>query len=684
MPRGTQLRAVAGVLDNAHVLTAALLAINSALPAQQVPSVEAVRADVSPVVDGVLDEPAWSRASRLTEFIQFEPRRGEPAMQPTEAMVLYDSVAVYFGFRLRESGSIQAELTRRDADMMTDDAVFVVLDTYSDRQSGYVFAVNPLGTKSDGRIAGDGREVDFTWDGEWTGAAARTAGGWTAEIAIPLSTLRYAAGEGRVWGLNVGRSRRRELEVSFWSGPLETAFRVSGAGLLVGLDLPPPLRRREIIVYGLSRAEQGVKTRWDAGLDARYRLTPAVALDATVNPDFATIEADREQVNLTRFELSLPEKRPFFLEGAELFRQRIRTFYSRRIADLRGGGKVHGKIGPWTIYFLGADEAPGAGEPHSVYGVSRLQRDVGRSSLGLTWAGREAGGAGSGSVSLDATLFFSERLGLTAQAIASYGSGASGSHGFFLRPSYDSPTGHFHVRYTELGEGFGDDVNPVGFVQDDDRRELDSAIEKALWPASGPAERIQYLSNYNVYWGQSGVLRSWQVDQSVSVDLRNRWSASVSYTEEFKRFETDFRNRDVGTTIGYNTRALQSASVGYRTGKSFGSDFDLITLAAAVKPTDSSALEYELERLVLDPDPADQTTWIHVVRGNVYFTPDLYLQLFYQNSTRLDRHNVQTVFVYRYRPPFGAIQIAFQRGTAAFGQASSQGNTLFLKVSGVL
>ncbi len=162
----------------------------------------------------------------------------------------------------------------------------------------------------------------------------------------------------------------------------------------------------------------------------------------------------------------------------------------------------------------------------------------------------------------------------------------------------------------------------------------------------------------------------------MTLDLRNRWSTSVNYSEEFKRFESDFRNRDVGLTVGYNTRAFQSAEVGYRTGRNFGSDFDLVTAAASIKPTDSSELQYELQRLVLDPDPEDESTWIHVVRGNLYFTPDLYLQLFYQSNVRIDRNNLQAVFVYRYLPPFGTVQVAFQKGTAEFGQESSQGNTL--------
>ena len=661
-------------------LFVAVLAAQTQLP----PSVTATFADAAPVVDGLLDEEAWVDAEPLTRFVQFEPLRGQRASQPTQVRILFDETAVYFGFSVTEPASLTAELTRRDADLLTDDAVVVVLDTYGDRQSGYVFAVNPLGTQTDGRIAGDGREVDETWDGEWSAATARTDDGWTVEISIPLSSLRYSAGEGKVWGLNVGRSRRSNLELSFWSGPLENAFRVSGAGRLEGLDLPSPARRYQAIPYGLSQFEQGASTDWEAGLDVQYRITPGITADATFNPDFAIIEADQEQVNLTRFELSLAEKRPFFLEGSELFRQRIRTFYSRRVSDIQGGGKLSGKVGPWTISFMGAGSEVTNTDPSAFYGVTRVQRDLGRSSIGGMWAGRDADGQGQGSVSVDATLFFSPRFGMTAQAVESYGDFSGGSHAFFVRPSYDSPTGHFHVRYTELGDRFADNVNAVGFVRDDDRRELDAAAEKTLWFDSGVFERFQYGSNYNVYWGQTGTLRSWQIDQGVSVDLRNRWSASVQYSEEFKRFESDFRNRDLGFSLGYNTRAFQSASVGYRTGRNFGSDFDLVTAAASIKLTDSSELQYELQRLVLDPDPDDDSTWIHVVRGNLYFTSDLYLQLFYQSNVRIDRNNLQAVFVYRYLPPFGTIQVAYQKGTAEFGQESSQGNTLFLKVSTVL
>jgi hypothetical protein len=643
----------------------------------------AVRADDPPDIDGVLGPEEWKDAPVISGFIQYQPSRGRPSPHATEVRVLHDATSLYVAVRAWDDEPVTAQLTRRDADLAQDDFFAVVLDTYRDRQSGFLFAVNPLGTQSDSRLANDGRTEEKPWDAEWASAARILDDGWSAEMAIPFASLRYRPGEGRTWGVNFGRGRRRSLEISFWAGPLEHPLRVSQAGALSGLDLPAPSRRLQGIAYGLSRAQEGAKASWDAGLDLRWAVNSGTSLVGTVNPDFATIEADREQVNLTRFELGLPEKRPFFLEGSELFRQRIQTFYSRRIADIQAGGRLVGKQGPWTFALLGVD-AHGEGltsDPR--FGVGRVQRDIGRSSVAATWAERRMDGVGQGSAGLDATLFFSPTFGFTGQLIRSYGEHDTGTWAYFLRPSYDSPTGHFHVRYTHLGQRFGDNVNAIGFVRDDNRREVDSALEKTLWFEAGFLERMEYGSNYNIYWGQDGVLRSWRVDQGLDFQLRSRWSLAVDHTEELQRFEEDFRNRATEVELGFNTREFRSAAVGAEFGRNFDSDFYLLTASGRLKPTAESSLEYQLERLVLDPDPESETTWIHVVRASQFFTPDLYLQLFYQTNAAIDRRNVQAVFVYRYAPPFGTVQVAFQRGTAAFGQASTQGNTLFVKATRV-
>jgi hypothetical protein len=365
---------VCAVIGLASLIASAILPIQS----DSVFQLRAVKTESPPVVDGVVGSTEWGGAALAADFIQYEPRRGDPAETRTDALVLYDSTHFYVAFRVWDPEPPAAQLTRRDADLLNDDAVILVLDSHYDRRSAYYFITNVLGTQTDGRIANDGRTVDDTWDAAWRSAAQRTDFGWSVEMAIPFSSIKYAAGEDRTWGVNFGRSRRRTLEISFWAGPLENQFRVSQGGALAGLDVPPPVRRHQVITYGLLRMQSDAEDDIEAGGDLRYALTPGMALYATVNPDFATIEADQERINLTRFELSLPEKRPFFLEGAELFRQRIRTFYSRRIPEIWGGGQVLGKQGPWTLSFLGTRSKSDEDVPGATYTVARTQRDIER------------------------------------------------------------------------------------------------------------------------------------------------------------------------------------------------------------------------------------------------------------------------------------------------------------------
>ncbi|PYS20357.1 MAG: hypothetical protein DMG11_29700, partial [Acidobacteria bacterium] len=308
--------------------TATVGAQTTATPPLTSREIVAVQATKPPVIDGEMVEDEWKAAAAVTGFIQYEPRRGEVSDVRTEAFVLYDAGHLYVAFRAWDPEPITAELTQRDADLFLDDAVAIVLDTTFDRRSGYYFITNALGTQADGRIADDGRILESSWDAPWQSAARRTDYGWSAEFSVPLSSFRYAAGKSQIWGINFGRSRRRTLERSFWGGPLDNQWRVSQAGRLTTLDVPPPMDRIQVLPYALTRVQEGMAPHWEAGIDARYALTPTTAVYATLFPDFATIEADQEQINLTRFELSLPEKRQFFLEGQEQFNQRFRTFYS--------------------------------------------------------------------------------------------------------------------------------------------------------------------------------------------------------------------------------------------------------------------------------------------------------------------------------------------------------------------
>ena len=652
------------------------------------PAIEARKATKPPVVDGGVGEDEWQAAPPVAGFIQYEPQRGDPSQLKTEARVLYDAGHLYVAFRAWDPEPITAQLTQRDADLLRDDAVVLVIDSTNDRRSGYYFITNALGTQADGRISDDGRSSEATWDAPWHSAAMRTDYGWSAEFSIPLSSIRYASGDRQTWGINFGRSRRRNLELSFWSGPLDNQWRVSEAGRLTQLSVPAPVDRIQVVPYALTRAQDGVSPNWDAGIDARYAVTATTAIYGTLYPDFATVEADQEQINLTRFELTLPEKRQFFLEGQEQFNQRFPnrypTFYSRRIADISAGGKLLGKQGPWTVAFISAESNPSGTEQSANFSVGRVQRDIlGRSTVAVMASNRRFDNADQGAFSADTSLFFGRTFSMTAQAVKTYGPFGHGTMAFLVRPSYDSSTGHFHVRYGDIGTHVAENLNVIGQIVDDDRRELDSHVTKIVWIRKGAFEQFRYDSNYNVYWSQAGALRRWKGNQAVAFEFRNRMNTRFSWAEEMIEFEKPFRNRQVNVDVGYNTREYQSVTTGLEFGRNFDSDYLLWTGAANYKVTQALSAEYSLERLELDPDPQDQSTWIHVLRANQSFTKDLFLRLFFQTNSAIERNNVQAVFVWRYLPPFGTIQIAYQRGTAGFGERSTQGNTLFVKATTV-
>ena len=608
---------------------------------------DAKRTASAPVIDGEIAADEWQAASRGEDFIQFEPNRGDPSELQTVVLVLYDDQHLYIAFEAHDPEPLMGQMTRRDAQLWNDDSVQIYIDTFHDDRSRYFFMTNVLGTQLDGRLTDDGNSNDDTWDAAWESETERTDYGYSVEVSIPLRVLQYTAGENTTWGINFARSRRRSLERSYWSGPVDHWGRMSQAGDLIGLDVPPPKRRHQIIPYALSEVQEGQSPAGAVGLDVRYAVTPQTSTNFTVNPDFDTIEADQEEINLTRFELALTEKRQFFLEGQELFNQRIQTFYSRRIADITTGGKALGRQGGWGFAALATYGDVDDGANTAGYAVVRVQRELfARSSIGFLVANRTQAGAQQGSAGLDANLFFSETFGFTGQLVKSYGQYGRGSVGFFARPSYDSSTAHAHIRYTHLGDRFADNVNGIGFVRDDDRRKLDDAIEKTVWLRAGAIERLEYGSNYNVYWGQTGTLRSWEVDESLDVDWRNRWSTSVDHIQEFKRFEKDFRNWQTGLEVGYNTRSYQSVRSGVAFGRNFDSDFRLVTGTVQHKVTPELSAEYELQRLVLpDPDPDDDGTWIHVIRANQFFTPDLFLRVFWQTNSVIERQNIQAVFV---------------------------------------
>ena len=666
-------------------------------------TVAAVKIESEVVIDGILDEASWDSAEALTDFTQFEPKYGIPASYRTFIRILYDRHYIYFGIECRdpEPELISSKVTKRDGEVWEDDSVALVLDTFDDDNNAYMFIVNALGTQQDEFWADNGRTRDIKWDIEWRSAGHIGESGWSAEVAIPFEVIKFNRG-GTEWGFNAIRWIPRHLEKSQWTAGMTEWFRIAEIGGITGLDLSETFGKRfTFIPYVQAQLEKGADAAGDIGADLRVNLSSNLGVDATINPDFATVEGDVEQVNMTRFELSYPEKRPFFMEGSENYQTRIKQFYSRRIGEIPWGVKLNGKIGRWKLNGLMTQSNPSTADPDipeggkAVYSVFRVNREIANASnVGLIGANRSFSGRNEGSVGLVSTLFFSKRLGMTSQVIKSFGAYDTGTWTYFFRPSFDSQTAHFHVRYSHVGEYVRENMNDVGFIRDDDRKEFDTNISNTFWINRWGLESVTPSINYNRYWSQVGLLRSWDASYRVSLKFLKKWSLELKGEDEFKRFEKDFRNYLIEGDLGYDNKKGSRISLLFGSGVNYDRDFEQVGAGLELKLLSGWNLTYQVRKYWFRPFDPEDNSLLHYLRSTYYFNKDMYVKLFYQTKYRtrggladldldLSRETVQLVFVWRFLPPFGSLQLAYQEGTTRVTEIAGSERTFFMKFSWV-
>ncbi len=399
----------------------------SALPAGPL-TMAASPADTDIALDGVLDEAAWDGAEVATDFVQLRPNAGAPASERTEARVLYDGDAVYVGMRMHDSqpDRIDTQLGRRDSGFESDWAL-VAFDSYDDDRTAFAFQVSASGVFFDALLFDDVNE-DESWDAVWDAAVSRDEGGWTAEFRIPLSQLRFAASEGdQSWGIEFSRKHFRTNEQTFWA-PINPNVNgvVSQFGALTslrGLRAPRQLEVLPYVASSLTRAPGDVLDPFYAetdldprvGLDVKYGVTSDVTLTATVNPDFGQVEADPAQVNLGGFELFFQERRPFFVEGLDVFSMEPRRYFSNNRPDLLytrriGRSPQRGSFVPDAARDAAGDNGAvytDAPQQSTILGAAKVSGRVGRVSFGVLNAvtgpeyGRFQAIDGSGGVVMD-------------------------------------------------------------------------------------------------------------------------------------------------------------------------------------------------------------------------------------------------------------------------------------------
>jgi hypothetical protein len=537
------------------------------------------RTSTPPSIDGVLDERAWQDAPPLTDFIQAEPFEGTPSTERTEVRILYDSKNIYIGVTCYEDdpSQIVSSDSRRDASLSEMDSFQIIFDTFRDRQNGFVFGTNPAGSQYDAQIrnegetgsnsgapglsgaaVGSGGGVNVNWDAVWEVKARITNEGWVAEFSIPLRTLRYGPPP-QEWGINLTRNIRHKRETVYWS-PVSRAYnlyRLSSAGDLTGLAVDPP-RNFKVAPYAISNANRlytssGTSKKVDSnwGVDAKYGVTPSLNLDLTYNTDFAQVEVDQQQINLTRFNLVFPEKRPFFLENAGLFavgrNNQVDLFYSRRIGidndgslvPIRGGARLSGKVGNLNVGVLNMQTERVGATAANNFSAMRVNRELpNRSRVGGIFLNRSATGDPAGANNWNRTWGLDGKLGVGQRLTFNGWAGKTETPGLVGRQyafsggvDYNTKARRDYFEYVEVGEKF----NPeLGFLErTGGYRQLNAGWFEHVrsQPLLKAGFRELYPHQiYQRYWKFDGQLQSASLHTDVHLDWENGlyWSPAVN------------------------------------------------------------------------------------------------------------------------------------------------------------
>ena len=682
--------------------------------------VGATAVEQAPALDGdVLSDPVWSAATPVSGFRQTAPDEGQPATERTEVRILFTADAIYFGVVCydRDPSAIIMSDSRRDSSMTDADSFQLVLDTFQDRQNGFVFGTTPAGQEYDGQVINEGGArgasrrsgrggfsrrsaggFNLNWDGAWQVRTAISDIGWSAEFAIPFRTIRYPVREFQSWGVNFQRTIRRRNEVAYWS-PLPrqyNLYRVSMAGQLTGLLAPvggtrnlqmTPYLIGEMLMRDAAPDAAPLKLG-DFGGDLKYSVNSGLTLDATYNTDFAQVEVDDQQINLDRFNLFFPEKRPFFLENAGAFAVnngaagrnlgQTELFFSRRIGltdaytplPITAGARLSGKVGDAvTVGFLNMQtEGLDSDTPANNFTVTRLRRDLpNRSSIGGLFVNRQATGEFASPGDYNRTFALDGRWGI----------GQNGTvEGFVARTqtpdrpdrSYQgrdhalSVTGTYNSQQWRISSGYqenGEDFNPeVGYVsRDGGFRKYDVGIYNTSRPEGFlKFQELTPHATYSHFWNFAGRTETTHLHTHFSGEFEDSSSAGIAYDvrreQVFEAFTVSglaippgpYEWNEVSSSLYYDRSAPLSAGLRAEVGGFFGGRIVTLrpTIRARVGEIFNLSLSYS--RNDIDLPSGDTITNLTSVSLAYNFSPRVFIQTLIQHNDSAELWSVNFRF----------------------------------------
>ncbi len=534
--------------------------------------IEAYRIESTPPhIDGKLDDIVWQHAKPISGFVQLEPSRGQPATDDTECRIAYDTRNLYLAFRCydAEPEKIVNRMTRR-GDVYASDVISFFIDPHHDHRTGYKFATNPGGVQSDNYRYED-TQRDSNWKGIWWVEAAIDGSGWTVEFKIPFANFRFVDKPTQTWGFDVERVNRRKSEVTVWKQLTQAGVvtRMSDLGHLMGISEIETGKNFELTPYllggGAGGSDGPLTSEFGTGLDFQHNLTSALKANLTVNPDFAQVEADQLEINLTRFPTRFAEKRPFFVEGNSFFETPYDLFFSRRIGsrgDILWGSKLTGKVGKYSIGVLGNQtgefrtfnqENGGipSGKDRAWFSAMRLKRDIlKRSNVGILLANKEMAAEHSRVGGIDMNLALGKTYHITGQYAGSFHPGEDTDN---LAYTVDFAQRNYLwsslVGFERVLPNF--EINQTGFL----RKELNRG-----W------QRIYARSSYAPQWGT----------RQLFLGLSTRLSQSLYRREYFTAWQE--RNPELTLTPDFDEDLLRwsvqvNASLEFR--ETFFDDFEV-------------------------------------------------------------------------------------------------------------